>query len=42
LWTVLDEARPEKVFQSLRDHDAKDYGRVLYELLGTWLKEPTA
>jgi hypothetical protein len=40
LWTVLDEARPEKVFQSLRDHDAKDYGRVLYELLGTWLKEP--
>jgi hypothetical protein len=42
LWTVLDEARPEKVFQSLRDHDAKDYGRVLYEMLGTWLKEPTA
>jgi hypothetical protein len=41
LWTVLDEARPEKVFQSLRDHDAKDYGRALYELLGPWLKEPT-
>jgi hypothetical protein len=40
LWTVLDEARPEKVFQSLRDHGAKDYARVLYELLGAWLKEP--
>lgn len=42
LWTVLDQAGPEKFVQSLREHDAREYARAVYNLLGTWLKEPTA
>jgi hypothetical protein len=42
LWTVLDQAGPEKFVQTLKDHDAKDYARAVYKLLGGWLKEPTA
>ncbi len=41
LWTVLREAGPEKFVQTLKDHDAKDYARTAYEMLGRWLKEPT-
>jgi hypothetical protein len=41
LWTVLDQAGPEKFVQSLKDHDAKDYARAVYNLLGSWLKEAT-
>ena len=41
-WTVLDQAGPEKFVQTLKDHDAKDYARAVYKLLGGWLKEPTA
>jgi hypothetical protein len=41
LWTVLDQAGPEKFVQSLRDHEAKGYARTVYNLLGSWLKEPT-
>jgi hypothetical protein len=41
LWTVLDQAGPERFVQSLRDHDAKEYARAVYKLLGGWLKEPT-
>ena len=26
----------------VKDHDAKDYARAVYKLLGGWLKEPTA
>ena len=42
LWTVVNQAGPEKFVQSLREHDAKDYARALYNLLGAWLKETTA
>jgi hypothetical protein len=41
LWTVLDQAGPEKFVQSLKEHDAKDYARSVYKLLAGWLKEPT-
>jgi predicted DNA-binding protein (UPF0251 family) len=41
-WTVLDQAGPEKFFQTLKDHDAKEYARAVYKLLGAWLREPTA
>jgi hypothetical protein len=39
-WTVLDQAGPEKFVQSLREHDAREYGRAVYKLLASWLKEP--
>jgi hypothetical protein len=42
LWTVLDQAGPERFVQSLKEHDAKDYARSVYRLLASWLKEPTA
>jgi hypothetical protein len=41
LWAILDKAGPERFVESLRDHDAKDYARAVYDLLGAWLKEPT-
>jgi hypothetical protein len=41
LWTVLDKTGPEKFVQSLKEHDAKDYARAVYKLLGAWLKEAT-
>jgi hypothetical protein len=41
LWTVLDQAGPERFVQSLKEHDAMDYGRAVYRLLVSWLKEPT-
>jgi hypothetical protein len=41
LWTVLHQAGPERFVQSLRYHDAKEYARAVYKLLGGWLKEPT-
>jgi hypothetical protein len=41
LWTVLDQAGPERFVQSLKEHDAKEYARAVYKLLGGWLKEPT-
>jgi hypothetical protein len=40
LWTVLDQAGPQRFVESLQDHDAKDYARAVYKLLGAWLKEP--
>jgi hypothetical protein len=40
-WMALDHAGPEKFVQTLRDHDAKEYARAVYKLLGGWLKEPT-
>ena len=40
-WTALHQAGPEKFVQALKDHDAKDYARAVYKLLGGWLKEPT-
>jgi hypothetical protein len=42
LWTVLEQAGPEKFVQSLKDHDAREFAKAAYELLGRWLKEPTA
>jgi hypothetical protein len=42
LWTVLDQAGPERFVQSLKDHDAKDYARAVRKLLAAWLKEPIA
>jgi hypothetical protein len=42
LWTVLDQAGPERFVQSLKDHDAKDYARAVRKLLAAWLKEPMA
>jgi hypothetical protein len=40
-WTALRQAGAEKFVRTLRDHDAKDYARTAYELLGRWLKEAT-
>jgi hypothetical protein len=40
-WTALRQAGAEKFVQTLRDHEARDYARTAYELLGRWLKEPT-
>jgi hypothetical protein len=37
LWTVLHQAGPERFVQSLREHDAKEYARAVYKLLGGWL-----
>jgi hypothetical protein len=42
LWAALRQAGPEMVVQALKDHDAKDYGRTAYELIGRWLNEPSA
>jgi hypothetical protein len=42
LWTVLDQAGPEKLVQSLRDHDAKDYARIARKLINAWLDEEPA
>jgi hypothetical protein len=41
LWVILDKAGPEMFVETLRNHDAKDYARAVYKLLGAWLKEPT-
>jgi hypothetical protein len=41
LWTVLERAGPEKLVQSLKDHDAEDYARSVYTLLASWLKDRT-
>jgi hypothetical protein len=41
LWTVLRRAGPDMVVQALRDQDAKDYARTVYELIGRWLNEPS-
>jgi hypothetical protein len=41
LWAILEEAGPEGFVESLRDHDAKDYARAVYNLLAAWFKEPT-
>jgi hypothetical protein len=40
-WTALRQAGPERFVQALKDHDAKDYARATYQLLGHWLKEST-
>jgi len=40
LWAILDKAGPQRFVESLQDHDAKDYARAVYKLLGAWLKEP--
>jgi hypothetical protein len=42
LWAALCRAGPEMVVQALKDHDAKDYARTVYELIGRWLNEPSA
>jgi hypothetical protein len=39
LWAIVDKAGPERFVESLQDHDAKDYARAVYKLLGAWLKE---
>jgi hypothetical protein len=41
-WTALRQAGPEKFVQTLKDQDAKEYGRTSYDLLGHWLKETTS
>jgi hypothetical protein len=41
LWTVLRQAGPEMVIQTLRDQDDKDYVRSLIELGSRWLNEPS-
>jgi hypothetical protein len=41
LWAILDKAGPERLVESLRCHDAKDYAGAIYKLLASWLKEPT-
>jgi hypothetical protein len=40
-WAALRQAGAKKFVQTLIDHDAKEFGRTAYELLGAWLKEPT-
>jgi hypothetical protein len=42
LWTALRQAGPELLVQALKEHDAKEYGRTAYELMGPWLNEPSA
>jgi hypothetical protein len=42
LWTALRRAGPDMVVQALRDQDARDYARTVYELIGRWLNEPSA
>jgi hypothetical protein len=37
LWAILARAGSDMVFQSLKDHDAEDFGRALYKKLGAWL-----
>ena len=41
LWTVLDQAGPEKFVQTLKDHGAKDYARTVHQLIGGWLNVPS-